>query len=257
MQFSSCALIIGSNLNFMAQAMIRILKNNGYTILTCGLNRDEINEKSENAGVFIMYLDNMDFSDVSVFEYIKEICSNRIVCAVGKPNEYKEFYRIFPKNLVRIEMPHPANVMILIDQLRRERTISDEMINAEKKHQILLVDDDSTFLEVSSGWLKKYGKYDVAIVNSGPQAIDYLDRFTPELILLDYEMPVMDGPTVLSKLRKNERTKDIPVYFLTGKSDRDSIMRVMAMRPNGYLLKTLDQQQLVARVNDFFLSQQK
>ncbi|WP_139225905.1 response regulator [Oribacterium sp. WCC10] len=241
----------------MAQAMIRILMNNGYNITTCGLNHDEIAEKSDNAGVLILYLDSMPFSDTEIFEYIQTLSNNRIVCAVGKPNEYKEFYRIFPKNLVNIEMPHPANVMILIDQLRRERTINDESVNAEKKHKILLVDDDSTFLQVSSGWLKKYGKYEVAIVNSGPHAIDYLDRFTPELILLDYEMPLMDGPTVLAKLRKNERTKNIPVYFLTGKSDRESIMRVMMMRPNGYLLKTLDQQQLVSRVNDFFLSQQK
>ena len=257
MLYYSCALVIGSNLNFMAQAMIRILKNNGYNVLTCGLERNEISKKAEDAGVFILYLDNMDFSDEAIFEYIRSICSNRIICAIGKPSEYKNFYRVFPSNLVKIEMPHPANVMILIDQLSRERTISDEMVNAEVKHKILLVDDDSTFLDVSSGWLKKYGKYDVAIVNSGPQAIEYLDRYTPELILLDYEMPIMDGPAVLEKLRQNDRTRGIPVYFLTGKNDKDSIMRVMAMRPNGYLLKTLDQQQLIARVNDFFQSQQK
>ncbi len=255
--YFSYALVIGSNLNFMAQAMIRILKNNGYTVITCALDKEEIAQKAEDAGVFIMYLDNMNFADVEVFNYISSISANRIVCAVGKPGEYKEFYKVFPEYLVKIEMPYPANVMILIDQLRRERTISDEMINAEVNHKILLVDDDSTFLDVSSGWLKKYGKYDVTIVNSGPQAIDYLDRYTPELILLDYEMPVMDGPSVLTKLRQNDRTKNIPVYFLTGKSDTESVMKVMAMRPNGYLLKTLDQQQLVARVNDFFHSQQK
>jgi len=65
---------------------------------------------------------------------------------------------------------------------------------------------------------------------------------------------MMDGPAVLTKLRQNERTRNIPVFFLTGKNDRDSIMKVMMMRPNGYLLKTLDQQQLVSRVNDFFIS---
>ncbi len=250
-------LIIGNNLNFMAQAMMRILTNNGYEVNTCSLSEHEIAGKSDNAGILILYLDNMPFTDQGVFDYISSISSNRIVCAIGKPNEYNALYKVYSKNNVNIEMPHPANVMILVDQLRRERTKNDQMVNAEKKHKILLVDDDSTFLEVSSGWLKKYGKYDVAIVNSGTHAIDYLDKFEPELILLDYEMPDMDGPTVLSKLRQNERTKNIPVYFLTGKSDRESIMRVMAMRPNGYLLKTLDQQQLVSRVNDFFISQQR
>ncbi len=250
-------LVIGNNLNFMAQAMMRILANNGYEVDTCSLSVQEIAGKSDDAGILILYLDKMSFTDRGVFDYIASISSNRIVCAIGKPNEYKELYNLYPKNYVNIEMPHPANVMILVDQLRSERTKNDQMVNAETKHKILLVDDDSTFLEVSSGWLKKYGKYDVAIVNSGTHAIDYLDKFEPELILLDYEMPDMDGPTVLSKLRQNERTKNIPVYFLTGKSDRDSIMRVMSMRPNGYLLKTLDQQQLVSRVNEFFISNKK
>ena len=255
--YLNSVLIIGDNLNFMAQAMIRILKNNGYVVYTCGFNIDSIHEKANDAGVFILYLDGVSFTDKTVFKYIQDLSSNRIVCAIGKPNEYKEFYKVYPKERVNIEMPHPANVMILVDQLRRERTLSDESVNSEKQRKILLVDDDSTFLEVSSGWLKKYGKYDVSIVNSGPHAIDYLDKYTPDLILLDYEMPMMDGPAVLSKLRQNERTRNIPVFFLTGKNDRDSIMKVMMMRPNGYLLKTLDQQQLVSRVNDFFISQKK
>lgn len=255
--YLSNILMIGNNLNFMAQAMIRILTNNGYDVETCAFDKDEISNKVDNAGILIFYLDRMVVNDVNLFDYLASICAKKIVAAIGRPGEYEGLYKVFPKNYVNIEMPHPANVMILVDKLRRERTMNDEQVNADKRHKILLVDDDSTFLEVSSGWLKKYGKYDVAIVNSGPHAIDYLDKYEPELILLDYEMPMMDGPTVLSKLRQNQRTKHIPVYFLTGKSDRDSIMRVMAMRPNGYLLKTLDQQQLVSRVNDFFISQQK
>ncbi len=255
--YLSNILIIGNNLNFMAQAMIRILTNNGYDVDTCSFNEKDISGKIENAGILILYLDKQIFVDEGIFDYLATVSAKKIVCAIGRPGDYEALYKVYPKNYVNIEMPHPANVMILVDKLRRERTMNDELVNAEKKHKILLVDDDSTFLEVSSGWLKKYGKYDVAIVNSGPHAIDYLDKYEPELILLDYEMPLMDGPTVLGKLRQNERTKHIPVYFLTGKSDRDSIMRVMAMRPNGYLLKTLDQQQLVSRVNDFFISQQK
>ncbi len=74
-----------------------------------------------------------------------------------------------------------------------------------------------------------------------------------DLILLDYEMPVTSGPQVLEMLRNDEDTKDIPVIFLTGKDDRESVMSVLSLKPEGYILKTSGKEEIVNTVRKFFM----
>ena len=72
----------------------------------------------------------------------------------------------------------------------------------------------------------------------------------------NFEMPVMNGPKVLEALRGDKNTARIPVVFLTGHSDRDSVMEVMKMRPQGYLLKSTKKEDLIASVDNFFATGQ-
>ena len=102
-------------------------------------------------------------------------------------------------------------------------------------------------------WLKDY--YRVSIVNSGMQALTWLAKNEVDLILLDYEMPVNSGPHVLEMLRSETETNKIPVMFLTGKSDRDSIKNVLALKPDRYLLKTIGKEALLDELDRFFQSQ--
>lgn len=66
---------------------------------------------------------------------------------------------------------------------------------------------------------------------NGVQAISYPAQNKADLILLDYEMPVADGPQVLSMLKSDAETGQIPVMFLTGHSDRESVMSVIGLKP--------------------------
>ena len=70
-------------------------------------------------------------------------------------------------------------------------------------------------------------------------------------------MPVTDGPQVLEMLRADEETKSIPVIFLTGKSDRESVMAVLSLKPEGYFLKSIEREELLNNLKDFFLKHQK
>ena len=70
------------------------------------------------------------------------------------------------------------------------------------------------------------------------------------MILLAYEMPIINGGEVLKKLRENPATKDIPVVFLTGVSNRSTIQEVLAMKPQGYLLKPIDSEKLFKVIMD-------
>ena len=118
------------------------------------------------------------------------------------------------------------------------------------KKKVLVVDDSGAMLRNVKGWLEE--KYQVILANSGAMAIKYLATNRPDLVLLDYEMPVVDGKQVLEMIRTETSFADIPVIFLTSKGDKESVMKVMALKPEGYLLKTLSPQEIIKAVDDFF-----
>ncbi len=115
----------------------------------------------------------------------------------------------------------------------------------EMKH-ILVIDDDLMMLRLVKAELKD--KYNVATAVSGKVGLKFLERRSTDLILLDYEMPEENGAEVLEKLRANPMTKNIPVVFLTGMNNREIIKQLVAMKPQGYLLKPIKCEQLAATI---------
>ena len=92
-------------------------------------------------------------------------------------------------------------------------------------------------------------KYEVATAISGKIARRYLASKSVDLILLDYEMPEENGSEVLEKLRQHEATKNIPVIFLTGVKEKAKIQKVLQLKPQGYLLKPIEQDKLIEAIN--------
>ena len=74
----------------------------------------------------------------------------------------------------------------------------------------------------------------------------------PDLILLDYEMPVCDGRQTLEMLRSEKEFEDIPVIFLTGRRDPESMIKVMPLKPAGYLLKNSKPAEIKKEIDHFF-----
>ena len=77
-----------------------------------------------------------------------------------------------------------------------------------------------------------------------------LDR--PDLVLLDYEMPVCDGRQVLEMFRAEEELADIPVIFLTGRNDMESVRKVLSLKPAGYLFKATNPDEIRKNIDMFF-----
>ncbi len=122
--------------------------------------------------------------------------------------------------------------------------------DAAPRHHILIVDDSPMMLKTLKEYLHE--DYDVATAVSGKVALKFLERKKTDLILLDYEMPEENGPAVLEKLRANEETKDIPVIFLTGVSDRKKIQEALSLRPQSYLLKPIEREKLIESIAKIF-----
>ena len=143
----------------------------------------------------------------------------------------------------------PVNVKEIVNVL--DNYIKKEGSHTKKK--ILVVDDSGAMLRNVKGWLE--GKYHVILANSAAMAIKYLATNKPDLILLDYEMPVCDGKQTLEMIRSEMDFSNIPVIFLTSKSDKESVLNVMSLKPDGYLLKTMEPAQIIQSVDDFFEKQ--
>jgi len=114
-----------------------------------------------------------------------------------------------------------------------------------KKH-VLVIDDDPLMLKVIKDHL--HDEYDVASAKGGSTAYKFLEKKSTDLILLDYEMPDENGPTVFKKIRNLPNGSGVPVVFLTGVSDKERITEVLKLRPAGYVLKPVDRDILVNTV---------
>ena len=121
---------------------------------------------------------------------------------------------------------------------------------AEDKKELLIVDDDESYLKLIKKWMSE--AYKATAVKSGVQALKFLEGHRPDLVLLDFEMPELNGGDVLQKMRENPETAGIPVFFLTGNVDPESLEKIAELNPDGYLSKTMRRSEIAAAVETFF-----
>lgn len=101
--------------------------------------------------------------------------------------------------------------------------------------KVLVIDDSTIQIRTLTGLMKD--KYEIMTAASGFDGIEILKKNKVDLVLLDYGMPILDGKETMKIIRDNEKTKDIPVIFLTGDNEREDIIEVLKLQPQGYLLK--------------------
>lgn len=226
------------------------LKELGYNVETLSNEFDKISGLAPTTSLFIFYLP-MNIEDdmgklktlLNVSETVKSLGSKMII--IGEKSSQSEVQLKLPE-IIRFEW-----VSRPID-MEKLNLIVDDAINGlgntTQPKRILIVDDDPSYAKMVREWIKD--RYRVDIVTAGMQAITFLLKAnqTPEpvdLILLDYEMPVVDGPQVLQMLRQEPVTENIPVIFLTGLGTKEAVARVMELKPEGYILKTTTRDDLI------------
>jgi CheY-like chemotaxis protein len=121
--------------------------------------------------------------------------------------------------------------------------------------RILLVDDEPDIREVVDVSLGLDREFRTRACASGADALVTAVEWAPSLILLDVMMPLMDGPTTLANLRKNPRTANIPVVFLTARTQADEIEHFISLGAEGVLSKPFNPMTLAASVRDYLPSQ--
>jgi diguanylate cyclase (GGDEF)-like protein len=113
---------------------------------------------------------------------------------------------------------------------------------------ILVADDSMVVRAVLRRQLETDGHTVVEAVN-GAEAIDACREYRPDVILLDVEMPVLDGHATLERLKADPMLKDIPVVFLTGRVDTADVVNGLRLGAHDYLRKPFEANELMARVS--------
>ena len=132
----------------------------------------------------------------------------------------------------------------------KAETAKSKQKEISNKKKILVVDDSGVMLQSMRELLEE--EYDVSVANSGISAISSLALNRPDLILLDYEMPVCNGKQVLEMIRGEKDFADIAVIFLTGRVDKESVQKVVSLKPAGYLSKNLKPEEIKENVDKYF-----
>lgn len=184
---------------------------------------------------------------------------------------YDQFYKFFKNDPPHIRLlfsteagyfsycmlaPH-----LLEDETTLEHMDSENAMDMVKKYlqdqeteqakpKILVVDDSIMVQEYMNKLL--LDDYNVTVAVSSLSAIRSITLNKPDLILLDYEMPVCDGRTMLEMLRTDREFADISVIFLTGRGDPQSVKKVMSLKPAGYLLKNMEPADIKKNIDAFF-----
>lgn len=117
-----------------------------------------------------------------------------------------------------------------------------------KRSQVLIVDDYPTNIKVLSDLLIEYG-FEVLIARDGMNALQKLQRISPDIILLDVLMPGIDGFETCQRLKEQESTRDIPVIFMTALSDPVDKIKGLSLGAVDYITKPFQQEEVLARVN--------
>ncbi|MCR4923735.1 MAG: response regulator [Lachnospiraceae bacterium] len=241
-------LIIGQPNSFMLNSIVNGLKKAGYETPIVEADMNAISRQADKPKIWLLYLDgkeeNLDELCVFINDFIIE--QEISFYAVGNADELADVLGII-QDKIKGSFSRPINVKLIVDEMDKA---VEEGSRAEEKKKILIIDDNPTTLRTMKGLLSD--TYNVFMVNSGMNGITFLATNKVDLILLDYEMPVVTGPQVLEMLRSEESTRDIPVMFLTAKGDRESVLKVVSLKPEKYLLKTMPPQELIKNIDDFF-----
>ncbi len=227
-----------------------------YKTTYVGADIREVNRYAGKVDLFVLYLSESITENVSSMSILNEIIeevgvTGQKMILIGEKDFLVDITKR-KKDLADFDRFHlPINMDKLGDMI--DQLIGDE--DEGGRARILIVDDDPSFAKIVRGWIGD--KYQTNIVLNGTQAITFLTKNKVDLILLDYEMPVADGPKVLEMIRSEDKIKDIPVVFLTGIGTKESVQRVMSLGPAGYILKTTSREDLLGKIKAVLATHKK
>ena len=242
-------LIISDNPNeFLVKSVTSRMNGMGYRVYTCNPVIDEVNEVGKGINVFLLFVDSAELIK-ELLIFLKDTAYDRRteIGLVGERLDIQEAIKLLLKENVGATFPRPVDAKQICEGLESLKKIADQ--KGERK-RILIIDDDPEYLRRTQNVLHNH--YKIYVANSGVSGIKLLSKHKVDLILLDYVMPVLNGPKVLEALKADPELSEIPVVFLSGQTDVRSITTAMTLGSENYISKALAAKELAAVIADYF-----
>lgn len=238
-------LTLSGEFSYIFSTIKEKLKENNYSTIDI-LTKQPIKEITETLYGIIIFLDSEVLKDVQKLVYVKDIAETQglLVYVIGSQDEVNLAKEYIPSKQIK-DFLRPIDVIGFCDDF----IIFANSQTGEKRKTILCVDDSGQYLRMLKDWFSD--KYNIVLANSGSTAIKALAKNIPDLILLDYQMPICDGRQTLEMIRNDSDFINIPVIFLTGNDNRDDIINIMQLGVQGYILKSKDSEYIKNEVYNF------
>ena len=242
-------LLVRNEETFLVNAIKNTLAGANFNVVDSTYTIKDLGSKAKDVNVILLYTDAdlEDHRDALVYFKDLYVDENMIIMVIGDKDAFELVHHYIPQEDVAFEITRPLDMQDLIAKVQ---LVTDDEFEQQRRKCVLIVDDDPTYIQMVREWLKD--TYRVGMANSGTQAVAWLATNKADLILLDYDMPVLDGPKVMEMLRSESFSSSTPVMFLTGKNDRGSVTNVISLKPADYLLKTISKDKLLATLDTFF-----
>lgn len=132
------------------------------------------------------------------------------------------------------------------DDFTKDSSSSTDLDSSANRKRILIIDDDSLLLSTVARYLAD--DFNVSAVDSTARAFMDIGFHKPDLILLDYMMPLCDGKQTLTMLKNQYETKNIPVIMLTAHTEKERVLECHGLGAAGYLVKPVNRNDLIRTI---------
>ncbi len=116
------------------------------------------------------------------------------------------------------------------------------------KRRVLVVDDDEAIVEMFSELLQRDGRFDIRTASSGYQAGIITEQFRPDILLLDFKLPDINGTNVCRTIRSNPKFGHVKIIIISGVADPDEVQELMAAGADEFIRKPFDINDVISRV---------
>lgn len=128
--------------------------------------------------------------------------------------------------------------------------LKDQQTNAHSAYPDVLIIENNRHVSSVVGLLLRHENYTTRNIYDGQAAVQYINYRNPtSMVVLDVELPYIDGYNVLKRIRANQKWKDVPVVFVSSKATEKDIVRSFKLGASDYILKPFLPSELVARIN--------
>lgn len=247
---SRTVLFVMTNQGIVTKGIEKNLTDNDFNVISVPDSPDAIINHRFEADIILYYPETCEDSHIGMtMNLLGEVCQDdsKLLCLTGDANDIE--IAMESKSSYRVSRcyPRPVSIEEFIDDMNY---YSDLLSDYHRMKTVYVVDDDPDYRSIIDRWLTPH--YNVSSFGGAGDMLSGLSAMTPDLILLDYEMPEMDGYELMKTLRSDPETKNIPIIFLTGKNDRDHVFSILHYKPDGYLLKTSSKDALLDSIDRFF-----